>query len=283
MTWAVVALVLALVFLVGKPSSRERGDALARIARLEGESRRSAENPDAFTRLVALPYSLSPPALRRVLASGLESLERGEGGLGALAGARAWLALAAPALVLLTRFSPAGLLLAVPAAAGAALLPAALSSRRRARYLREVARDLPQAADILYAYVLGGRNLDQAYRSAAGEAPGALGELMRQTVREMDLGATRQEAFRRAVSRAPLPELSSLLGSVVEAERRGFPLSTTLSVFAREIRLRRRDELRATVARAPLKMLAPLVFLILPASVLLTVGPTMLVTLTRLF
>lgn len=99
----------------------------------------------------------------------------------------------------------------------------------------------------------------------------------------MELGSTRAEAFERLLERCPLPELASLLRTLLEAERRGHPLAGTLEVFSREIRLRRRDQLRVIVAKAPLKLLAPLVFLILPASVILTVGPTFLTTMMHGF
>jgi tight adherence protein C len=138
-------------------------------------------------------------------------------------------------------------------------------------------------ADMLYAHVLGGKNLDQAFRGAAVLAREPLGSFTMAAVREMELGATREEAFSRLLSSCPVRELSSLLRSVLEAEKRGHSLSTSLAVFSREIRLRRRDQVREAGARAPLKMLVPLIFLILPASVLLTVGPTLLATLQRVF
>lgn len=285
MTLASVAALLALFFLLRGTGPHGGAGALERLALLEGENREGeSDSPGPAAWLLRLPYRLSPPAVRGRLASGLEAPGIAEGALATLAGGRAWMALAAGALgALAIGSSPAWLALASPAAACGLLLPAIVTARRRARNLREVRKDLPQAADLLYAHVLGGKNLDQAFRSAAGAAPGPLGLLMRQAVREMELGATREAAFLRVTAVCPLPELSSLLRSIVEAERRGHPVSVTLGVFSAEIRLRRRDEVRAEVARAPLKMLAPLVFLILPASVLLTVGPTVLVTLDRFF
>jgi len=149
--------------------------------------------------------------------------------------------------------------------------------------METVKRALPDTADILYSLVLGGKNLDQAFKNAAALAPEPLSGYLMSAVREIELGSTREEAFDRLADRCPLRELKSLLRSLLEAERRGYSLSSSLSVFSREIRLRRRDALREAGARAPLKMLAPLVFLILPASVLLTVGPTFLATLQQVF
>jgi tight adherence protein C len=99
----------------------------------------------------------------------------------------------------------------------------------------------------------------------------------------MELGSSREDAFNHVLERCSVPELSSLLRSLLEAERRGHPLAAALEVFSRDIRLRQRDRLRVVVAKAPLKILAPLIFLILPASILLTVGPTFLATFNKVF
>ncbi len=286
MAWIFLVLSMALAFLLrGRRSRRPSAGPLDRLAALDGKGLEEAvTRVGPLESVLQLPYRLSPPAARRRLASGLQGLSGPGRPTATLAGSRAWLLLAAPALpILATRFSPVGFALAVPAAVPGLLLPGIIATRRRARYLRSAGHDLPQFADLLYAYVLGGRNLEQAFGSASASAAGPLGDLMRQAVREMELGATREEAFSRVVAGCPLPELSGLLRSLVEAERRGYPVSATLEVFSREIRFRRSDEVRSLVAKAPLKMLAPLVFLILPASVLLTVGPTLLVTLGRLF
>jgi len=201
-----------------------------------------------------------------------------------LAGIRVFAMLCFPfTLVVLTRFSKTAIIMAPILAALGFMLPRVMAARNRNHYLEAVRGCLPHMADMLYAFVLGGKNLDQAFRGAADASPEPLESLLIQAVRELELGASREESFGRMLERCPLPELSSLLRSLIEAERRGYTVSTTLAVFSREIRLRRRDQLKVTVAKAPLKMLAPLVFLILPASVLLTVGPTFLVTLSKVF
>jgi tight adherence protein C len=235
--------------------------------------------------LVEMPLKLVPDALRKRLCSDLE-VRAGLSGMSVelLAGIRVWTTFCLPVVVLLLlRFSGLGLMLSAPCAAFGWMLPLLLAARKREMYLDSVRRALPGTADMLYAFVLGGKNLDQAFRGAVDSAPEPLHSPLAQAVREMDLGTTRAEAFERLRERCPLPELSSLLRTLLEAERRGNPLAGTLEVFAREIRLRRRDQLRVAVAKAPLKLLAPLVFLILPASVILTVGPTLLSTLTNRF
>lgn len=242
-------------------------------------------NRSSYRVFIELPLKLMPGALLKRLCSDLEGRAALSGmSVNRLAGLRIWATLFLPVVILLLfRFSRSGLMLFAPCAALGWMLPVLIAAKNRDRYLDEVRRALPGTADMLYAFVLGGKNLDQAFRGAAEAAPEPLRSPLTQALREMELGSTRAEAFERLLERCPLPELASLLRTLLEAERRGHPLAGTLEVFSREIRLRRRDQLRVAVAKAPLKLLAPLVFLILPASVILTVGPTFLATLMHRF
>jgi tight adherence protein C len=293
MVWMAVATALALLFLAKGRSARSV-DGIARLRRLQGEQgaadgAMNAAEGKSIRRIsrafIEFPYRASPARMRPWLTRDLSGLTIRQGhSLASLAGTRVWATLGFPlGLILLLRFSPVGIALAAPLGALGFMMPRVLAARGRNRYSEAARQALPHAADMLYAFVLGGKNLDQAFRGAAEASPEPLGSVLTQATREMELGASREEAFARMLERCPLPELASLLRSLTEAERRGHALSATLEVFSREIRLRRRDQLRVAVAKAPLKMLAPLVFLVLPASVLLTVGPTFLVTLKRVF
>jgi tight adherence protein C len=235
--------------------------------------------------LLEMPYRLAPPAVRRRQDAGRSRLCEAPGlEVPRMAGVTIIATVCLPScLLLLLRFSTAALVLAPVCAACGMLLPRLMSLQARNRHLQAVRQSLPDTADMLYAHVLGGKNLDQAFKGAAALAREPLGPLLTVAVREMELGSTREEAFDRLSRACPVRELASLLRSLLEAEKRGHSLSASLAVFSREIRLRRRDQVRAAGARAPLKMLVPLIFLILPASVLLTVGPTLLVTLQRMF
>jgi tight adherence protein C len=286
MIWIVVTAAAALTFLfMGRPGAGETG--IVRLRRLTGDEVSNHERGrDLHARIKTLqeaPIHIIPGPIKEVLISDLTNAVPLSGfTIERLAGIRVTAMLCFPlAFVVLTRFSRTALIVAPVLSALGLMLPRAIAARNRNRYLEAVRGCLPHTADMLYAFVLGGKNLDQAFKGAADASPEPLGTVLVQAVREMELGATREEAFSRMLKRCPLPELSSLLRSLTEAERRGHSVSNTLAVFSRELRLRRRDQLRVTVAKAPLKMLVPLVFLILPASVLLTVGPTFLVTFNK--
>jgi tight adherence protein C len=287
MAWIVVLAAIALAFLfMGRSTPEESG--IVRLHRLTGDGAGGptpgrGRRAEWIRSLVEAPLRVIPGPLKELLASDLQKVAPLSGfTMERLTGIRVTAALCLPlAFALLTRFSRTGVIAAPILAALGLMLPRIMAARNRNAYLEAVRGCLPHMADMLYAFVLGGKNLDQAFRGAAEASPEPLGPLLKLAVRELELGSSREESFSRMLERCPLPELSSLLRSLTEAERRGYTVSSTLAVFSRELRLRRRDQLRVSVAKAPLKMLAPLVFLILPASVLLTVGPTFLVTLNK--
>ena len=290
MLWAFVIggfaiLLLALGRRPGQPAGIDRLILLDGGSAEELAPRRRVKAGRLLDAFLQMPYRIAPAFIRVRLDARLEKLCEAPGlSVPVLAGIGAYASVGVPLLLLmLSRFSLAGLLTAPACCAFGLFVPRIIAGRARCRHLESVRQALPDTADMLYAYVLGGKNLDQAFRGAALLACEPLKSFLSQAVREMELGSARDEAFERLSARCPVRELSSLLNSLLEAEKRGHSLSSSLAVFSREIRLRRRDQVREAGAKAPLKMLVPLIFLILPASVLLTVGPTFLVTLQRVF
>jgi tight adherence protein C len=73
--------------------------------------------------------------------------------------------------------------------------------------------------------------------------------------------------------RTGLPEIESLVRVLVNSERFGTQISASLETFSADIRARRKRSAEEQARRAPVKILFPLVFLILPAFILLTVVP----------
>jgi multidrug resistance efflux pump len=77
-------------------------------------------------------------------------------------------------------------------------------------------------------------------------------------------------------------DLSLFVHSLLRSEKYGFSYAETLKVQAEHLRFKDRSYRKAQASRLPLKMLIPLVFLILPASILLILGPVILSALSRL-
>lgn len=80
---------------------------------------------------------------------------------------------------------------------------------------------------------------------------------------------------------ARTPALAALLALVAASERSGAPVGAALVQLAGSIRAQARRAAMARARTVPVRLLFPLVFLVLPAFLLLTVAPVVLAGLSR--
>lgn len=150
---------------------------------------------------------------------------------------------------------------------------------------RERARDaatlaaLPDALDLLAVCVLGGMGIDPALRLVAPRTPGPLGEALRAAIVALDVGMPRRAAYGELARVAGAEEVRRVVAALERAERFGASVADALAVQANEIRDRRRVRAEERALGAPVRMLFPLALCFLPAFVLLTVAPALLVAL----
>lgn len=136
-----------------------------------------------------------------------------------------------------------------------------------------IRRALPDFLDLLAISVEAGAGLDSAMARAAGEVGGPLGDEFHRLLHALGLGSSRREAFIALKERAQVRELSSFILALLQAEALGISLAGVLRTQATEMRAVRRRLAREQAARAPVKILFPLVFGIFPALMLIVLGP----------
>jgi tight adherence protein C len=90
-------------------------------------------------------------------------------------------------------------------------------------------------------------------------------------IRACALGASFDTALERAVHDAPL--LRPLADALLASDRLGVPVAPALARLASEERTALRRRAEAHARRVPVRLLFPLVFLVLPAFVVLTLVP----------
>ena len=73
--------------------------------------------------------------------------------------------------------------------------------------------------------------------------------------------------------RVDTPGMRAFVRSVVQGETLGVSIGQIMRNVAEEMRKRRRYSAQERAQKAPIKMLTPLVFLILPAFILTIIGP----------
>lgn len=147
--------------------------------------------------------------------------------------------------------------------------------RRRARADAE----LPQLLDLLAAASSAGLNAALALRRAAGALEGPLAEELRGVTQAVDLGGRWRDELRATADRLDLPDLRRAVAALARTDTLGSSLTTSMHELADRVRTSRRAAVTERARTAPVKMLFPLVFLVLPAFLLLTVVPVLLATL----
>ena len=201
----------------------------------------------------------------------------------AVIGAKVALAASVPAPCLLV-FGLAGpqLLAAGLSALVAFRMPDLVLARRARRRQERIEAYVADLVELLVATTEAGLSPSVAFRRSAEIMAPPLGDELRYTVRQMDLGVPWREALGQLADRTEATALRRLVATLGRSQRLGASIGGTLRGVAADFRADRRARAEERARRAPVKMLFPLVLLILPAFILLTVGPVFLATLRSL-
>jgi tight adherence protein C len=144
----------------------------------------------------------------------------------------------------------------------------ARGSRRRQAALE---RDLPDLIDILAITVRAGTGYRQALRRVASELTGPAAEEILATLRQMDLGATRREAFEALRERNESGTLDNFVAAQLQAEELGVPLADALGNIAADTRRLAAQNARRRAQRAAPRITLTVIALLLPATLILIV------------
>jgi tight adherence protein C len=167
------------------------------------------------------------------------------------------------------------------AAAPATRVVAPFVARRR-DHARDIGlrRELPIVIDLLGVAVAAGCTPYLAVRVAADWGPPRAAACCREVMRSCDLGMGFDQSLDAVAHASPL--LRPLADALLATDRLGAPVGPQLIRLADEERAALRRGAEAHARRVPVKLLFPLVFLVLPAFVLLTVVPGLAAGLRRL-
>lgn len=163
--------------------------------------------------------------------------------------------------------------LAAVAAFGLAY-PRVWLNRAVARRRRAILRALPIYLDFLTMGVEAGLNMAGAIGQAVAKGPpGPLKIEFASVLRDLRAGLTRAEALRRMEARVRLPQMSSFVAAVVQAERMGASLAPTFRSQAEQCRSERFQAAEKLALEAPVKLIFPLVVFIFPVTFLVLMFP----------
>jgi tight adherence protein C len=141
---------------------------------------------------------------------------------------------------------------------------------------KAIERALPDALDLIVVSMEAGLALDGAIAKVVEKAKGAFKEEFQRMLHEIQLGKPRRDALRQLAQRCKVKDLITVVNAVVQADQMGVSMAQVMRTQADEARLKRRQRAEEKAHKAAVKMLFPLILFILPAVMIVTVGPAAL-------
>jgi tight adherence protein C len=141
---------------------------------------------------------------------------------------------------------------------------------------------IPDALDLLTISVRAGLGFDAALAKVVEKLVGPLTEEFRRALAEVRVGKARREALRDIVPRTEVAPLTNFIGAIIQAEQLGVSISKVLQVQSEQLRIERRQRAEEQAAKAPIKMLFPLVGCIFPSLFIVILGPAIILIILNL-
>ena len=147
----------------------------------------------------------------------------------------------------------------------------------RARDRREqVERGLPDLIDLLVVTLEAGLSFPQSLRLAATKIREPLSSEVRLTLQEQNMGLTLVEALDNLLGRVDTPGVRMFSRSIAQGETMGVSTGQIMRNLAIELRKRQRAAVEERAQKAPVKILFPILFLIMPALFIVLLLPVMI-------
>ncbi len=173
------------------------------------------------------------------------------------------------------RGNPAGkiLLYILGGSALGFMLPVMLLRSMKDRRQGAVIKKLPDALDLMTICVDAGLTFNAAMQKVDEKWDDELAREFGRVIYEMQLGKTRRAALKDMSERLDVPDVTSFIAAVLQAEQLGVGIGKVLRIQSQQMRIRRRQRAEEKAQQAPVKMLFPMVFLIFPTIFLVLLGP----------
>jgi tight adherence protein C len=141
---------------------------------------------------------------------------------------------------------------------------------------------IPDTLDLLTISVRAGLGFDAALAKVVEKLEGPLVDEFRRALAEVRVGKARRDALRDIVPRTEVIPLTNFIGAIIQAEQLGVSISKVLQVQSEQLRIERRQRAEEMAAKAPIKMLFPLVGCIFPSLFIIILGPAIILIMQNL-
>ena len=175
-------------------------------------------------------------------------------------------------------FSRAFLMFFCGAAVGF-LAPSYYLIRRARGRQRQIARQLSDALDLLVVCVEAGLGLFEAIKIVGRETERQqqeIGQELSLVGAEISAGASLGQALRSLAERSAVEDVKPLAATLIQSEQLGAQMAPALRASSEQLLARRKLRAEEAAQKATIKILFPLVLFVLPAMIMVIVGPAII-------
>jgi tight adherence protein C len=163
------------------------------------------------------------------------------------------------------------------------VLPNFFLSKKAKERQKKITQSLPDVLDILTVSVEAGLGFDSALAKVIDKMPGPLAAEFDNVLQEMKVGKQKRDALKGMADRLGVQDLTTFIGSVVQADQLGVSIGNVLRIQSEQMRQKRRQRAQEKAMKAPVKMLIPMVLFIFPTIFAVLLGPVALKMLDTFF
>jgi tight adherence protein C len=148
--------------------------------------------------------------------------------------------------------------------------------QKRQKALR---RGLPDALDLMVICAEAGLSLDAMLKRVSEEFAQSCPELAEElqlTSLEVGFLPDRRQALQNFINRTNLPGIRGVVNALIQSDKYGTPLATSLRVLSHEFREERMLKAEEKAARLPAMLTVPMILFILPPLFIVLIGPAIL-------
>ncbi len=159
------------------------------------------------------------------------------------------------------------------------LVPTYIVTRRARIRQNAIARQLSDALDLLVVCVEAGLGLHEAIKVVGVESQRqnrVIGDELAMVSGEMSSGGTLGNALRSLAERTAVEDIKPLAAMLIQSEQLGAQVGPALRATSDALRTRRRLRAEESAQRTSIKILFPLALFVLPAMLMVIIGPAMI-------
>src|SRR5579871_587948 len=160
-----------------------------------------------------------------------------------------------------------------------AVIPSFVLSRQAAKRQQEIGRQVSDVLDLLVVCVEAGLGIFEAIKIVGNETERqnqAIGKELALVSGEITAGVTLGMALRNMAERTAVEDIKPLAATLIQSEQLGAQMAPALRAISDTLRSRRRLRAEEAAQKTTIKILFPLILLVLPAMIMMIIGPAMI-------